>query len=273
MGLSQPIGGAVLPLEGEPRIEARDIWMEFVGQARGTRHAALREVSFSIGDGEFVTIVGPSGSGKTTLLNMAAGLLQPTGGMFLISRQRVTGPGRNRSFVFQDASLLPWRTVLGNVLYGIECRGDDPRAARDRALKLIELVGLKGFERFYPHQLSGGMRQRANLGRALLYDPEVLLMDEPFAALDAQTREAMQGELLRIWQQTQRTVMFVTHQIDEAVYLSDRVLVLSTAPGRLLADIRIDVPRPRALSLKREEVLVRYEREIWNLIKPSVPHG
>jgi NitT/TauT family transport system ATP-binding protein len=168
--------------------------------------------------------------------------------------------------VFQDASLLPWRTVMGNVLFGLECQGGDMQAGRARATSLIELVGLSGFDRFYPHELSGGMRQRVNLARALLTQPDLFLMDEPFASLDAQTRELMQGELLRIWNETKGTVLFVTHQIDEAVYLSDRVLVLSGQPGRLVADVRIEVPRPRSLSMKREEPLLSYDRQIWELV-------
>lgn len=258
------------PAATQARLAAQNLWVEFDARnGTGEKHVALADMTFAVRDGEFVSIVGPSGCGKTTLLNIAAGLLRPTRGTFLISGEAVTGPGRNRAVVFQDASLLPWRNVLGNVLYGLECQGGDTRAATPKARALIELVGLKGFEKYYPHQLSGGMRQRVNLGRALLCEPDVFLMDEPFAALDAQTREMMQSELLRIWGQLRRTVLFITHQIDEAVYLSDRVLVFSAAPGRLLADITIEVDRPRALALKQEEALVRYERQIWNLIRPG----
>lgn len=257
--------------ESPPRdgvLEARGISMRFA-QARAdrTEHLALGNVSFTIGSGEFVSLVGPSGCGKTTLLNIASGLLSPTSGQFSVSGRPVRGPGKDRAVVFQDPSLLPWRTVLGNVLYGVECQGGDTKAMTAGALALIELVGLKGFERFYVHELSGGMRQRVNLGRALLTDPDVLLMDEPFAALDAQTREAMQAELLRIWSETQKTVLFVTHQIEEAVYLSDRVLVMGTHPGRILEDIKIEVGRPRSVSMKREAPLIDYERRIWDLIK------
>lgn len=251
-------------------LQARGVSMSFAQKRMGTEVLALADVHFAISQGEFVSIVGPSGCGKTTLLNIASGLIKPTAGSFAVRGQAVHGPGKDRAVVFQDPSLLPWRTVLGNVLYGVECQGGDTKAATPKAMDLIKLVGLENFERYYPHELSGGMRQRVNLARALLTDPEVLLMDEPFAALDAQTREAMQAELLRVWSETQKTVLFITHQIDEAVYLSDRVLVFGTHPGRLLQDIRIEAKRPRPLSMKREEVLMQYERDIWALIKPEV---
>ena len=168
--------------------------------------------------------------------------------------------------VFQDAALFPWYSVLDNVSYGLVCAGVKQEEARKRATPLIELVGLAGFEHKYPYQLSGGMQQRANLARALAVDAPILLMDEPFASLDAQTRELMQAELLRIWNASQKTVVFVTHQIDEAVFLSDRVVVMSARPGRILADIKIDLPRPRALDMKRTPAFVAYEDQIWKLL-------
>ncbi len=250
-------------------LEARHVSMRFEQKRMQTQMLAVDDVSFEIHGGEFVSIVGPSGCGKTTLLNIAGGLLTPTAGTFVVRGQKVRGPGKDRAMVFQDASLLPWRTVLGNVVYGVECQGRDTKAMTPKAHDLIDLVGLKGFERYYPHELSGGMRQRVNLARALLTEPEVLLMDEPFAALDAQTREAMQAELLRVWSETRKTVLFITHQIDEAVFLSDRVLVMGSHPGRLLEDIRIDAARPRNLMMKREELLMGYERRVWSLIKPE----
>jgi NitT/TauT family transport system ATP-binding protein len=257
-------------MASSPVVEAHSIWMRFNrGRTDRAENVALADVSFAVQRGEFVSLVGPSGCGKTTMLNIASGLMAPTDGTVTVAGSVVTGPGRDRAMVFQDASLLPWRSVLGNVVYGVECQGGDTKAIRPRALELIELVGLKGFEKYYPHELSGGMRQRVNLARALLTDPDVLLMDEPFAALDAQTREVMQGELLRIWSQTRKTVLFVTHQIEEAAYLSDRVLVFGTHPGRIINDVHIDVPRPRPLSLKHEDVLVSYERHIWSLIRPD----
>jgi NitT/TauT family transport system ATP-binding protein len=245
--------------------------------ARGLRHvfdetsehgtqAVLDDVSFTVARSEFVSIVGPSGCGKTTLLNIAAGLVRPTSGSISVAGRPVDGPGPDRALVFQDASLLPWRSVRSNVMFGLECQGRVTSAAQARADELIEMVGLSGFERYYPHQLSGGMRQRVNLARALLVDPEVLLMDEPFAALDAQTREVMQDELLRIWERTRTTVVFVTHLISEAVYLADRVLVFGTRPGRILETVTVDVDRPRPPSMKHDERLVADERRIWSLI-------
>jgi NitT/TauT family transport system ATP-binding protein len=172
--------------------------------------------------------------------------------------------------VFQDAALFPWYTVLGNVSYGLQCQGVSKREAHERALPLIKMVGLAGFESKYPYQLSGGMQQRANLARALTVDPEILLMDEPFAALDAQTRELMQAELLRIWAQARKTVLFITHQIDEAIYLSDRVIVMSARPGRILADIPVDLPRPRELHIKRTPGFVALVDRIWELISTQL---
>ena len=250
-------------------LEARSISMSFDQKRMGTAMLVLQDVNFAVERGEFVSIVGPSGCGKTTLLNIASGLLRPNTGSFFVRGAPVRGPGKDRAMVFQDPSLLPWRSVLGNVLYGVECQGSNTKALTGKAMELIELVGLAGFERYYPHELSGGMRQRVNLARALLTDPEVLLMDEPFAALDAQTREAMQSELLRVWAETRKTVLFITHQIDEAVYLSDRVLVFGSHPGRLMEDIVIEAARPRPLSMKREDLLMGYERRIWSTIKPE----
>src|SRR5204862_2440745 len=195
--------------------------------------------------GDFVSIVGPSGCGKTTLLHILGGLLRSTRGQVLVDGKVVTGPGRERALVFQDPALLPWRTVLGNIAYGLECLRTDRRAARAQALAWLELVGLGGFGLHYPNELSGGMQQRVNLARALAVDPEILLMDEPFAALDAQTRQVMQTELLSIWERTQTTVVFVTHQIEEAIYLADRLVVLSGRPCRPRETIEVGLPRPR----------------------------
>jgi NitT/TauT family transport system ATP-binding protein len=257
------------PDRDEPMLVARDLGLVFDQAREPGTPAVLQDVSFAVGRGEFVSIVGPSGCGKTTLLNIASGLLRATSGTIDVAGKPVNGPSLDRAVVFQDASLLPWRTVQSNVMFGLECQGRVTAAAQERAAALIEMVGLSGFERYYPHQLSGGMRQRVNLARALLVDPEMLLMDEPFAALDAQTREVMQGELLRIWEQTRTTVMFVTHQISEAVYLADRVLVFGTRPGRILETVKVEVERPRPLSMKHDERLVGYERRIWSLIQDS----
>jgi NitT/TauT family transport system ATP-binding protein len=229
---------------------------------------AFADVSLALAEREFVAIVGPSGCGKTTLLNVAAGLLPCEAGTVSIDGRPVLGPGIDRAVVFQHASLLPWRTVLGNVMYGMEMqRRFDGETIRARARAFVHLVGLSGFERHYPAELSGGMQQRVNLARALATDPAVLLMDEPFAALDAQTREFMQAELLKIWAASSKTVLFITHQINEAIYLADRVVVFSARPGRIRAEFRVPFERPRALALKRDPGFVRIEDEIWALIE------
>ncbi|MEA2981649.1 MAG: NitT/TauT family transport system ATP-binding protein [Alphaproteobacteria bacterium] len=231
---------------------------------------ALRNIDVAVEQGEFISVVGPSGCGKTTFLRMVAGLEPATSGTILIDGEPLRGPGNNRGFVFQNDSLLPWRTVLANALIGPEVAGTVGAKERQRTLDLLKLVGLGGFERYYPRQLSGGMRQRVNLARALAIDPDVLLMDEPFASLDAQTREIMQTELLRIWEQGRKTVLFVTHQIDEAVFLSDRVLVFARRPGRLQESIEIKLPRPRSLALKRTREFIAYVDHIWTMIEHDV---
>jgi NitT/TauT family transport system ATP-binding protein len=229
---------------------------------------ALRDLSFSVGDGEFVAIVGPSGCGKTTLLNIAAGLLPYDEGTVSIDGRRVEGPGVDRAVVFQHPSLLPWRSIAGNIRYGMEMqRRFDQRSMRERTEYFIRLVGLTGFDKHYPSELSGGMQQRVNLARALASDPKVLLMDEPFAALDAQTREFMQAELLKIWSDARKTVVFITHQINEAVYLADRVVVMSARPGTVKDVFRVPFERPRTLSLKRDPRFLEIEDAIWQLVE------
>ncbi len=230
----------------------------------------LSNIGIDIADGEFISIVGPSGCGKTTFLRIVAGLEQATSGVVRIDGNPVRDPGIDRGFVFQSDNLLPWRTVLANAMIGPEIAGGAGQAARSKTIELLKLVGLGGFENYFPRQLSGGMRQRVNLARALAVDPKILLMDEPFASLDAQTREIMQTELIRIWEQGRKTVLFVTHQIDEAVFLSDRVLVFARRPGRLRETVPIDLPRPRGLGLKRTPEFVRYVDHIWRLIEEDV---
>ena len=231
---------------------------------------ALRGIDLSIAPGEFISVVGPSGCGKTTFLRIVAGLETASSGKVLIDGKVVTRPGGDRGFVFQNDSLLPWRTVFANAMIGPEVAGRAGPTERKRTLELLKLVGLEGFEDYHPRQLSGGMRQRVNLARALAIDPDILLMDEPFSALDAQTREIMQTELMRIWEQGRKTVLFVTHQIDEAVFLSDRVLVFARRPGRLQESVDITLPRPRALPIKRTPEFVRYVDQIWRLIEDDV---
>jgi ABC-type nitrate/sulfonate/bicarbonate transport system ATPase subunit len=229
---------------------------------------AVSDVSLSVEDGEFLAIVGPSGCGKTTLMNIVAGLLPYDEGTVSIDGKRVDGPGVDRAVVFQHSALLPWRTIAGNVRYGMEMqRRFDEATMRERTDHFVKLVGLSGFERHYPNELSGGMQQRVNLARALAADPKVLLMDEPFAALDAQTREFMQAELLKIWSEARKTVLFITHQINEAVYLADRVAVMSARPGRLKEIFKVPFGRPRTLHLKRDPQFLEIEDAIWQLIE------
>jgi NitT/TauT family transport system ATP-binding protein len=244
-------------------LRAEGVRMEYRDPSTRDRLVAIERIDCEIREGEFVSIVGPSGCGKSTFLKVVNGLLPATEGEIEI---RATGNAQDHAMVFQDSSLFPWYTVIRNVAYGLACQGVKKKEANARALPFIKLVGLEGFEQKYPYQLSGGMQQRANLARALTVDPEILLMDEPFAALDAQTRELMQVELIRIWSQARKTVLFITHQIDEAIFLSDRVLVMSARPGRILADIPIDLPRPRDLDIKRTPAFAAYEDQIWRLI-------
>ncbi|MBV9329608.1 MAG: ABC transporter ATP-binding protein [Chloroflexi bacterium] len=235
---------------------------------------AVDGATLEVSPGEFVSIVGPSGCGKTTFLNAVDGLQAISGGSLELNGRAIVKPGPDRAMVFQQPSLLPWRTVLGNVVYGLEMQGRTSRAQRaERARELIQLVGLGGFEHAFPTELSGGMQQRVNLARALATDPDMLLLDEPFAALDAQTREFMQSELLRIWGETRKTALFITHDIKEAVYLADRVMVFTKRPGRVKACVDVDLPRPRELTIKREARFLEYEDAIWNHIEEEVRAG
>ena len=253
---------------GAPKLEARHVSMVFTRRGRPVQ--ALRDVNLDVRAGEFISLVGASGCGKTTLLRIVDGLMPPTAGEIRIDGRLVQRPGPDRGFVFQQDALLPWRTVLDNVIFGLEVQGRPKTLARQQADAFVRLVGLAGFEHHYPHELSGGMRQRANLARALCIDPDVLLMDEPFAALDAQTRELMQSELLRIWRANRKTVLFVTHQIDEAVYLADRVVVMTSRPGQIKAILDVEIPRPRDLSVKRTPRFLELVDTIWQMIEEEV---
>ncbi|HWR57069.1 MAG TPA: ABC transporter ATP-binding protein [Negativicutes bacterium] len=215
------------------------------GGKRKERFVAIEDFSLDVENGEFVTIVGPSGCGKSTLLNLIAGLSAPDAGEILIDGQRITGPALDRGFVMQSYALFPWRTVVQNIQFGLEIQKVNKKE-RDRiADEYLELIGLTGFGNRYPYELSGGMQQRVAIARALAYNPKILLMDEPFAAVDAQTRELLQEELLRIWEKTRKTIIFITHSIDEAVFLAQRVAVMSENPGRIKEVIKIDLPYPR----------------------------
>jgi NitT/TauT family transport system ATP-binding protein len=230
--------------------------------AEGSTIEALRDIDFAVDRGEFATVVGPSGCGKSTLLRIIAGLDRATAGVVEVEGAPVTGPVASAGIMFQDPLLMAWRTAVNNVLLPIEVLRRDISVYRERAKEMLRLVGLEGFEQRYPHELSGGMQQRVALARALIHDPELLLMDEPFAALDEITREQVGLELLRIWSDTGKTVLFVTHSISEAVFLGDRVVVLSARPGLLRAEISIDLPRPRSAELRGDQRYTDYCQKI-----------
>jgi NitT/TauT family transport system ATP-binding protein len=231
---------------------------------------ALQNFDIDIHEGEFLSIVGPSGCGKSTFLNVLLGLIRPDSGNITIHGKAVTGPGTDRAMVFQEFGLLPWRTVRNNIELGLELKGMPSEARHVISQRLIEMVGLTGFETHYPHELSGGMKQRVGLARALATDPDVLLMDEPFAALDAQTRDLMQVELLRIWQEARKTVLFVTHQIEEAIYLSDRVMVMTRRPGQAKKIFAINLKRPRDYEMRVTREFNDLKLEIWHALKDEI---
>jgi NitT/TauT family transport system ATP-binding protein len=247
-----------------PLIAVEEISRVFSSGARSV--TALERISFEVQAGNFVSIVGPSGCGKSTLLKIISGLLPASAGSVSVSGKRVQSPLENVGMVFQAPVLLKWRSVLGNILLPVEFGRLDVPAYVDKARALIKLVGLEGFEEMYPHELSGGMQQRASLCRALITDPQLLLMDEPFGALDAMTRDEMDMELLRIWEERKKTVLFVTHSIQEAVFLSDVVIVMSARPGRLLEQIAIDLPRPRAMEVMSAAEFGEYTLKIRALL-------
>jgi NitT/TauT family transport system ATP-binding protein len=250
-------------------VKLRVVGLSKTFHRRDSSLLVLDDINFEVRAGEFFVIVGPSGCGKTTFLRIVQGLDTPSAGQILLSGKPLEGPGPDRGFVFQHDSLFPWRTVLRNVTFGNELRGTRRAEADRNARDIISLVGLNGFEGHYPHELSGGMRQRVNLARAVAVDPDILLMDEPFAALDALTREAMQQELLRIVAETAKTVLFITHQIDEAVLLADRIAVFNARPGRLNRIVEVDLPRPRSLAVKRSAEFQKIVDDVWNMIAQS----
>ena len=251
------------------KVSVRNLSKTYQGRNR-SEITVFDEINLDINPEEFICIVGPSGCGKTTFIKIIDGLVPATSGSVYVNGREVSEPDYDRAFVFQADSLYPWRTVLDNIAFGLEIKGIERKERYPRAQELIKMVGLSGFESHYPHELSGGMRQRVNLARALAVDPEIILMDEPFASLDAQTREVMQQELLKVWSSSRKTALFITHQIDEAVYLADRVIVFSARPSTVKADIRVDIPRPRPLSVKRSPKFLEYVGEIWNLIESDV---
>src|SRR5437660_8979666 len=266
---------SVLPLRPELETESasgRDtatamIEIDHVSQIFQTsgrqHHLALSDISLTIEDGAFVSILGPSGCGKSTLLYIVGGFVNPTGGIAKMKGKAIAGPGPDRGPVFQEFALFPWKSVLGNVMYGPRQQGVKHAEAEAQSRRLIEMVGLRGFEDFYPKELSGGMKQRVALARTLAYHPEVLLMDEPFGALDAHTRTRLQNDLLTIWERDRKTVLFVTHSVEEAVFLSDKVAMMTRSPGRIRQVVDIDLPRPR----RRTELLLdpRYQKYVVDI--------
>jgi NitT/TauT family transport system ATP-binding protein len=253
---------AAAPGPATAMIEIDHVSQVFQTSARKD-HLALSDISLTIEDGAFVSILGPSGCGKSTLLYIVGGFVRPSQGSAKMKGQAILGPGPDRGPVFQEFALFPWKSVLGNVMYGPRQQGVKPAQAEAQSRALIEMVGLKGFENFYPKELSGGMKQRVALARTLAYHPEVLLMDEPFGALDAHTRTRLQNDLLDIWERDRKTVLFVTHSVEEAVFLSDKVVMMTRSPGRIRQVIDIDLPRPR----RRTELLLdpRYQKYVVDI--------
>lgn len=265
-----PSNTSIAPQPAQYAVRAEQLEMTY--RSRGVSVQALAPLSFAVPRGQFVSLIGPSGCGKSTLLRLIADIVRPTGGQLWVEGLAPTEARRRRvySFVFQNPVLLPWRPLLDNVQFGLEVIGLPPSERRARARDLIRLVGLEGFEQAAPHQLSGGMRQRAAIARALTLNPALLLMDEPFGALDEITRERMNFELLRILAQTGATVLFVTHSIDEAVILSDRVLVMTPRPGALSADIDIDLPRPRDPRMRDSDHFIRLCRQVREALYATI---
>jgi NitT/TauT family transport system ATP-binding protein len=246
-------------------LEVKSVFKLF--QVNGNQMEALKNINLDIEENEFVCFIGPSGCGKTTLLRIIAGLEEPSSGEILLEGQPIKGPGPERGMVFQEYSLFPWRTVLDNVAFGLELKGISKDQRHEKARQYLKMVELERFEERYPHELSGGMKQRVAIARALVNDPIAILMDEPFGALDAQTRNIMQSELLRIWEEEKKTVIFVTHSVDEAIYLADRIVIMSARPGKIKDVIKIDISRPRSrtspqVNAIRDRILCDLKSEI-----------
>ncbi|MBD7968358.1 ABC transporter ATP-binding protein [Paenibacillus gallinarum] len=255
------------------KISFEDVTKRFsVREGKGvSEFTAVDRINLEVHPGEFMAIVGPSGCGKSTLLDLLAGLSKPTSGQILLDGKPITGPGLDRGIVFQQYALFPWRTAEANIEFGLEAKGIRAKERKERARHYLSLVGLSGFENRYPHELSGGMKQRVAIARSLAFDPEMLLMDEPFAALDAQTRESLQDELLRIWEQTGKTIIFITHGIDEAVYLGQRVAVMTARPGRIKRVI--DIPlgsRTEEEDIRSGAEFGKLRHEIWSELREEV---
>jgi NitT/TauT family transport system ATP-binding protein len=248
-------------------LEVNNVYKQFPDTDQVTTHEVLAGINFKAKAGEFISLIGPSGCGKTTLLRIVHGLEKVTSGTVICEGRPVVRPDHNRAFVFQHFNLFPWRTVRENIAYGLEVRGD-PRADREKHVQaMVDLVGLGGFEKFYPHEISGGMQQRVGIARALALAPDVLLMDEPFGALDAMTREKLQRDIAEILEARPKTTLFVTHNMDEAIYFSDRILVFGTKPGRIVEDVVVPLARPRQADLVRaSREFAELREHLWSLL-------
>ena len=256
-------------------LELDAVTCTFAARGNGRAYTAVKDVALSIADGEFVSIVGPTGCGKSTLLNVAAGLLRPTTGMVRVLGEPLAGINRHAGYMFQSEALMPWRSALANVTAGLQFRGVEPAEARRRGEAWLERVGLAGFGDRFPHQLSGGMRKRVSLAQMLILDPKILLMDEPFSALDIQTRQLMENELLELWSGNRKSVVFITHDLEEAISLSDRVVVLSAGPAtHPIGEFAIDLPRPRDVSeIRLAPRFIELHDRIWRSMKDEVLKG
>ena len=261
-------------MSGPPALALQGVSCTFVSKGDASqRYTAVRDVTLTVGPGEFVSVVGPTGCGKSTLLNVAAGLLLPSTGTVQVFGQPLAGINPRAGYMFQAESLMPWRTALGNVMAGLEFRGVPD--ARERAEEWLRRVGLGGFGDRYPHQLSGGMRKRTSLAQTLALDPDIILMDEPFSALDIQTRQLMENELLELWQARRKAVLFITHDLDEAIAMSDRVVVLSAGPAsHPIGDFRVDLPRPRDVAeIRTQPAFIDLHHRIWMVLRDEVLKG
>lgn len=252
-----------------PKLRLAQVTKQFPIRGQKADLTAIEDITLDLAAGEFLVLVGPSGCGKSTLLDLLGGLSTPTSGQILLDGTPITGPGLDRGIVFQQYALLPWRTARRNIEFGLEAKGVPRAERRARAEHYLELVGLAGFADRYPHELSGGMKQRVAIARSLAFDPEVLLMDEPFAALDAQTRESLQDELLGIWERTGKTILFITHGIDEAIYLGQRVAVLTSRPGRVKTVVDVDIDRT-AEDVRSSAGFRDLRHRIWSLLHDEV---
>lgn len=264
------MAAVTIPIANDEKIVAQNVNKYFYvkqnDENKATEFVAVKDFNLTVRKGEFLTIVGPSGCGKSTFLDIVAGLAYPTSGEVYIDGKLITGPALDRGIVLQGYALFPWRTIRKNVEFGLEIKGIPKRDRVDISQKYLNLVGLQGFDDRYPYQLSGGMKQRVAIARALAYDPEVLLMDEPFAAVDAQTRETLQDELLRIWEETHKTIIFITHSIDEAIFLADRVAVMTANPGTLKEIVEINLPRPRNDGVRSSTEFGWIRHKVWELL-------